>query len=205
MADNTTWLVLGGMALGLILLMLFSTPTEPIADAAQGSDLAADSAEIIVGEARGEAAAVVSASVPAQPVVSQPMAVYAPIVGEPCGCDPAPIIPHDCPVPHPCGCEPAPVGPHRCPAPDPCPVTVVRPVCVVEDPCAPQEHPCDDPCTPHVRPPDPYVPRACDCEPCWTHTDPEWPCDRPSCEPIVRTPHPFWPEDERECRVGSPP
>jgi hypothetical protein len=203
-ADNTTWLVLGGMVLGLVLLMLFSTPVPPVADTAAADSLVA-SPEVVVGEAQGQASAVVHADLPVSAPTQQPMPVHAPRVGAPCDCDPAPMIPHDCPAPDPCGSDPAPIVPHRCPAPDPCDILYTRPVREIEDPCAPVEHPCDDPCTPRIRPPDRYQARACVCEPCWTRTDPEWPCDRPSCEPITTIPHPFWPEDERQCRTGNPP
>jgi hypothetical protein len=167
--------------------MLFSTPAPPVADLASTADLGSDSSAVIVGEAQGQESTVVYAGLPpAQPAVQQPTAVHAPIVGPPCDCDPAPVVAH------------------RCPAPDPCGIVYEEPVRRIEDPCEPIQHPCEDPCTPHILPMDPYEPKACVCDPCWKYSEPEWPCDRPSCEP-ARIPHPFWPEDERQCRIGNPP
>jgi len=146
--DNTTWLILGGLAIGLVALMLmFSTP-----DAANDVGVLPKATEEIVATATAEEQAADTATVySARPSVVRAPAVQRasslPPTGAPCGCKPA--VQPACPVSYPC--EPVYVAPARS----------------YDERCEPMTPPCEDPCTPHIRPPDRYEPPACACVPCW--------------------------------------
>jgi len=182
--DNTTWVILGGLILGLGLLMLFSTPSQPLADAAPMAALAVtdEVPETLIAKGQGQEAIVVAGSLPRSEAAPPPEALRR-ATSAPCDCEPA---------------RPT------CPAFDSYRAAVRTTTRSTTDPCEPPQPPCDDPCTPHVRPPDPYVPQACICNPCWNSAETDGLCDRPTREPST-IPHPFWPEAERPCRPATAP
>jgi hypothetical protein len=182
LTDNTTWIVLGGLVVGLGLLMLLSTPSQPVADAVSAPPLAELETEALTRNGQGAVEMTVAGRVPGRGAPVPSMAARADAMT-------------------PCDGEPVRT---TCPAFESYRRALEGSERSYAERCEPIQPPCEDPCTPHVRPLDPYIAEACVCDPCWLTGETDGLCDRPSCEP-TRIPYPFWPEAERPCRPSTPP